>query len=322
MLAGVHPDLTWVEPRGAHDILVDDVRQQGRARGGAAAVRGLQAGLRDRRRRAHERGVAERAAEDARGAVAVRAFRAGQLGAGPAAADDPLALPAVRFGPVPAGADRGAAGRRRSADAQLADACARLSGGDVVKARWLAGEGADQRRRRRRPRARSCATTRGRPSGRSPSRGDALLERAAESGAARGGGGARRSSSSVLENEPKQGPQRDLERVRAAGAPRPPPRAHGVARPQPRAGPALVPRPGRGRERQRGAGVQHRPRRRARRGRRGPRPGCVDRLRRPLRGRRGGASSATCSRTSRSSRSSTGCAGPPAARSASTLTVS
>ena len=26
--AGVHPDLTWVEPRGAHDILVDDVRTQ------------------------------------------------------------------------------------------------------------------------------------------------------------------------------------------------------------------------------------------------------------------------------------------------------
>ena len=26
VLSGVHPDLTWVEPRGAHDILVDDVR--------------------------------------------------------------------------------------------------------------------------------------------------------------------------------------------------------------------------------------------------------------------------------------------------------
>src|SRR4051794_36268003 len=28
VLAGVHPDLAWVEPRGAHDILVDDVRTQ------------------------------------------------------------------------------------------------------------------------------------------------------------------------------------------------------------------------------------------------------------------------------------------------------
>ena len=28
MRSGVHPDLTWVEPRGAHDILVDDVRTQ------------------------------------------------------------------------------------------------------------------------------------------------------------------------------------------------------------------------------------------------------------------------------------------------------
>ena len=26
VMSGVHPDLTWVEPRGAHDILVDDVR--------------------------------------------------------------------------------------------------------------------------------------------------------------------------------------------------------------------------------------------------------------------------------------------------------
>ena len=26
--SGVHPDITWVEPRGAHDILVDDVRTQ------------------------------------------------------------------------------------------------------------------------------------------------------------------------------------------------------------------------------------------------------------------------------------------------------
>ena len=25
-MSGVHPDLTWIEPRGAHEILVDDVR--------------------------------------------------------------------------------------------------------------------------------------------------------------------------------------------------------------------------------------------------------------------------------------------------------
>src|SRR5207302_6015569 len=25
---GVHPDLTWVEPRGAHEILVDDIRDR------------------------------------------------------------------------------------------------------------------------------------------------------------------------------------------------------------------------------------------------------------------------------------------------------
>ena len=37
VLSGVHPDLTWVEPRGAHDILVDDVRDADRAPGGAAA---------------------------------------------------------------------------------------------------------------------------------------------------------------------------------------------------------------------------------------------------------------------------------------------
>ncbi|HZO58837.1 MAG TPA: hypothetical protein VFB51_04005 [Solirubrobacterales bacterium] len=28
VMSGVHPDITWVEPRGAHEILVDDVRTQ------------------------------------------------------------------------------------------------------------------------------------------------------------------------------------------------------------------------------------------------------------------------------------------------------
>ena len=43
VLSGVHPDLAWVEPRGAHDILVDDVRDADRAAGRAAPVRGASA---------------------------------------------------------------------------------------------------------------------------------------------------------------------------------------------------------------------------------------------------------------------------------------
>ena len=92
VLSEVHPDVTVIRPRGAADP------GRGRARpcrfaGGVAAIRGIAARVRDRRRRPHERHLAERDAQDAGGAGAVRGVRADQLGARAIAGDDPVALP-------------------------------------------------------------------------------------------------------------------------------------------------------------------------------------------------------------------------------------
>src|SRR5438445_249504 len=56
----------------------------------------------------------------------------------------PSRCQAVRFGPVPSGRIVEVL-VGEGVDAQVAAACAHLAGGDVVKARWLAGEGAAQR---------------------------------------------------------------------------------------------------------------------------------------------------------------------------------
>ena len=75
VLSGVHPDLSWVEPRGAHDVLVDDVRTQVVRQ---AALRPFEAQRRvfviveaDRMNDEAQNALAE----DARGAGVVRALR-------------------------------------------------------------------------------------------------------------------------------------------------------------------------------------------------------------------------------------------------------
>jgi DNA polymerase-3 subunit delta' len=108
----------------------------------------------------------------------------------------------VRFGPVPPERIAGLL-TEDGADASLADACARLSGGDVQKARWLAGEGSDQRGEAE---AAARATLRDWEDAdwtlAEPWRG--LLERAAESGA-RAEAAVNERLEELVENEPKKG---------------------------------------------------------------------------------------------------------------------
>lgn len=144
VLAGVHPDLTWVEPRGAHEILVDDVRTR--------VVREVAMRPFESSRRVFVITDAERMNDESQNAllktleepspfahIVLVSSAPGRL-----LPTIPSRCQGVRFGPVPA---------ERIAELLLADgveetvalACARLSGGDVEKARWLAGAGAEQR---------------------------------------------------------------------------------------------------------------------------------------------------------------------------------
>jgi DNA polymerase-3 subunit delta' len=144
VLAGVHPDLTWVEPRGAHDILVDDVRHQ--------IVREVAMRPFEASRRVFVIADAERMNEESQNALlktleepsSFAHFVLISSAPGRLLPTIPSRCRPVRFGPVPAARIV----ELLSADGvelTLATASARLCGGDVVKARWLAGEGAEQR---------------------------------------------------------------------------------------------------------------------------------------------------------------------------------
>ena len=255
VLSGVHPDLTWVEPRGAHEILVDDVRTQVVRQAALRPFEARAARVRDRRRRPHERRVAERAAEDARGAGVVRALRARQLGARAAAADDPLALPGrCASARCPPARDRRAArgGGRRARDTALA--CARLAGGDArARARYLAGEGAEQRARgRAAPRAAVLRAIDDAAVGDRRALAAAARPRRRRRGAAAEAevkAGARASGSRTSRSAAAQGFVREFE-LQARRARR---RAHTASLDLSlELVSALVPRPGRGRERARG----------------------------------------------------------------------
>jgi DNA polymerase III subunit delta' len=217
-LAGVHPDLTWVEPRGAHEILVDDIRD--------GVVR--QAALRpfESSRRVFVIAHAERMNDESQNALlktleepcsfahlVLVSSAPGRL-----LPTIPSRCRMVRFGPVPPArieellAEEGA-------DPSLARACARLSGGDVEKARWLAGEGAEQRTEveaavraaLRRPEAAADDGDEGAEAAdvewklAEPWR--PLLDRAASSGAL-AEEDVKHELERVLENEPKKGRQR------------------------------------------------------------------------------------------------------------------
>ena len=144
VLAGVHPDLTWVEPRGAHEILVDDVRKQVVRE---AALRPFEAS-----RRVFVIADAERMNDESQNALLKTLEEPSQFAhfvlissaPGRLLPTIPSRCQSIRFGPVPTSrivalltAD--------GVEPSLADACARLSAGDVGKARTLAGEGAEQR---------------------------------------------------------------------------------------------------------------------------------------------------------------------------------
>ena len=152
-----HPDLVWLRPPGAQH-LVEDVRESViRAvqpePGGGRAPR-----LRHRGGRGPARREPERAAEDARGAGALRPPDPDLLRAGAARRDDPLAL---RPGRVRAARARTRCSRRSGAGEE-ADAAARLSGGDVELAR---------------PAARTSAARRSAPTAEAAARAAALRSR-------------------------------------------------------------------------------------------------------------------------------------------------
>jgi DNA polymerase-3 subunit delta' len=145
VMSGVHPDLAWVEPRGAHDVLVDDVR--------SAVVR--QAALRpfEAARRVFVIAEADRMNEEAQNALlktleepaGFAHFILISSAPGRLLPTIPSRCQLVRFGPVPPA---------RIAELLEADgvhqrtavACARLGGGNIEKARFLATGGAEQRR--------------------------------------------------------------------------------------------------------------------------------------------------------------------------------
>jgi DNA polymerase III subunit delta' len=145
VLAGVHPDLTWVEPRGAHDVLVDDVRTQVVRQ---AALRPFEAERRvfvileaDRMNDESQNALLKTLEEPAAFAHLVLVSSApGRL-----LPTIVSRLQGVRFGPVPA-ARIAELLDAEGVDARAALACARLAGGNADRARYLASpEGMAQR---------------------------------------------------------------------------------------------------------------------------------------------------------------------------------
>ena len=134
---GAHPDLTWVTPSGAHEMLRTGRRRGRRLRRRAHAVRGAAPGVRARAGRRDERRDRELAPEDARGAGRVRRADPAHRPAHAGAADDREPLPARalrRADDRPARADAATPGVPQ----QTAHAAARLALGDGEKAVQLA----------------------------------------------------------------------------------------------------------------------------------------------------------------------------------------
>jgi DNA polymerase III subunit delta' len=145
VLAGVHPDLAWVEPRGAHEILVDDVRSQ--------VVR--QAALRpfESERRVFVIVEADRMNDESQNALLKTLEEPASFAHLVLVSSAPgrllptivSRLQGVRFGPVPA-ARIAELLEAEGVNGRTALACARLAGGNADLARYLASsEGAAQR---------------------------------------------------------------------------------------------------------------------------------------------------------------------------------
>ncbi|MGH2980045.1 MAG: DNA polymerase III subunit delta', partial [Solirubrobacterales bacterium] len=144
VLSGVHPDIAWVEPRGAHEILVDDVREQIVRQ---AALRPFEARVRvfvivdaDRMNDESQNALLKTLEEPAPCAHFVLISSApGRL-----LETVPSRCRPIRFGAIPPVriAEQLTA---RGIEPQTALACARLAGGDSDRAARLAGEGAAAR---------------------------------------------------------------------------------------------------------------------------------------------------------------------------------
>jgi DNA polymerase III subunit delta' len=144
VLSGVHPDLAWVEPRGAHEILVDDVREQ--------IVR--QAALRpfEARVRVFVIVDADRMNDESQNALLKTLEEPGSFAhfilvssaPGRLLETIPSRCRPIRFGAMPPAhvAEQLAA---EGIPTETALACARLAGGDADRARRLAGESAAAR---------------------------------------------------------------------------------------------------------------------------------------------------------------------------------
>ena len=202
MLSGVHPDITWVEPRGAHEILVDDVRTQ--------IVR--QAALRpfEARRRVFVIVDADRMNEESQNSLlktfeepaAFAHFVLVSSAPGRLLETIPSRCRPIRFGAIPP-ARVAEALEGEGVAAPTALACARLSGGDVERARALAGPMRPcGREAEAAARATLADTTT--PRGCWPQPWGPLLERAAERGAA-AEAAVKDEPAARLENEPKRG---------------------------------------------------------------------------------------------------------------------
>jgi DNA polymerase-3 subunit delta' len=200
--SGVHPDLTWVEPRGAHDILVDDIRLR--------VVREVALRPFEASKRVFVIADAERMNEESQNALLKTLeepspyahFVLVSSAPGRLLPTIPSRCRPVRFGPVPS--ERIAELLMEDgADAATADACARLSGGDVGKARWLAGEGSDQRAEAERS-ARATLRDTDDAEWKLAEPWSVLLDRAAERGA-RAEEEVAEQLQQLLENEPKRG---------------------------------------------------------------------------------------------------------------------
>jgi DNA polymerase-3 subunit delta' len=142
--SGVHPDVAWVEPRGAHEILVDDVREQLVKQ---ASLRPFEARVRvfvivdaDRMNDESQNALLKTLEEPAAFAHFVLISSApGRL-----LETIPSRCRPIRFGPIPPArvADQLTA---QGVAPDTALACARLAGGDADRAARLAGAGAAAR---------------------------------------------------------------------------------------------------------------------------------------------------------------------------------
>jgi DNA polymerase III subunit delta' len=141
VLSGVHPDIAWVEPRGAHEILVADVREEVVRQ---AALRPFEARVRvfviadaDRMNDESQNALLKTLEEPA----AFAHFVLTSSAPGRLLETIPSRCRPIRFGAVPPArvAEQLTA---RGVAPETALACARLAGGDADRAARLAGEGA------------------------------------------------------------------------------------------------------------------------------------------------------------------------------------